>query len=110
MEIEGWDYAPSQCSSRVSALFYFIPDRDVVSFLNINGNLHVPFSVEGTVMYDGVYFGRVDKQPMTDYHVVFLPVEFIGFPPSNGKVTLKAEFRCRERGVLTCIKNGCCVR
>lgn len=110
MEIEGWDYAPFQCSSRMQALLYFIPTREMVSFLRINGSLHVPVVVSGSQMYDGEYFGRVDKQPGTDYHILFLPVEFSGFPLQKGTITLTPNFRCQKREVLTCIKNGCCVR
>ena len=108
--IEGWDYAPYQCNSRVQALFYFIPTWEIISFLNINCNLNFPVAVEGTGTYDGKYFDRVDKQPATDYHVVFLPVDFTGFPQTKGSMTLVPDFRCKKRELLTCIKNHCCVR
>lgn len=110
MEIQGWDYAPFQCSSKIQAFCYIIPTREMITFLHINGNLHVPVKIQDSEMYDGEFFARVDKQPMTDFHVVFLPLTFQGYPLKNGTLTLHLNFRCQERGVLTCIRNGCCVR
>lgn len=110
MDIQGWDYAPSQCSSNKQPIFYFIPNRQMVDFLRINGFLHVPINIEGTFTYDGTYFVRVDKQPETDFHVGFLPLTFIGYPVLKGKIHLETNFRCREPGPLTCVENGCCVR
>lgn len=108
--IEGWDYAPYQCNSKMQALFYFIPNWEMISFLRINGNLHVPVFVKGTGLYDGHYFARLDKQPGTDYHIVFLPLEFKGFPEKKGTMDLVPDFRCHKPELLTCIKNHCCVR
>ena len=110
MEIRGWDYAPDQCSSNVQPIFYFVPNRPMVDFLRINGFLHVPVNIDGTFTYDGTYFVRVDKQPETDLHVGFLPLAYLENPPVNGTITLVKDFRCKEPGPLTCVKNGCCVR
>lgn len=85
----------------------------MTSFLRINGDLHVPVRVEGSDLYDGEYFVRMDKQIYTNYFIAFLPIEFKGFPPSFGKLFLEPEFRCpdeQEPRVLSCIKNKCCVR
>jgi len=110
MEIQGWDYAPSNCRTTYNPIFYFTPDADFLSYLKINGPLHIPIIIHDTIVYDGFYYVRIDKQPETTLYVGFLPTVFGGFPPTNGAVELSMKWPVipAENGPLWCVQTGCC--
>jgi hypothetical protein len=107
LPIQGWDYTPTSCSSEFVPVFYFVPDYEWVSYLNINGHRNVPINITGTNKYDGKYWVKVDKQPETLWYVGFLPFVFTGYPEGVGNVEL--DIRHQEiPPFLKCAINGCC--
>ena len=108
LPILGWDYTVSSCSSEFSPVFYFIPDYEWVSYLNINGPINVPVRITGTNKYDGTFWIRVDKQPETLWHVGFLPLNFWGYPEWMGSMELNVEEKKPLPPFLQCQLNGCC--
>lgn len=108
LDIGGWDYTTSACGPEFVPVFYFIPDYELISFLNMNGHRHVPIRIEGTDKYDGEYWITTDKQPQTVWYMGFLlNVPFTGYPHSHGKMSLNlpADYIAPP---LTCVLNGCC--
>ena len=109
LPIQGWDYTPTSCSSIYNPVFYFVPDYEWVSYLNINGHRNVPIKITGTGRYDGKYYIRVDKQPETLWYVGFLPLDFTGYPQGVGSVELHIENVYKNvPPFLKCAINGCC--
>lgn len=107
LPIQGWDYTPTSCSSEFVPVFYFVPDYEWVSYININGPLNIPIRITGTGKYDGDYWIKVDKQPETLWHTGFLPLVFTGYPERMGSV----ELEIRHQDIppfLACALNGCC--
>lgn len=109
LPIQGWDYTVTSCSSDFIPVFYFIPTYEWVSFLSINGTIHVPIRIKGSRKYDGNYWIRVDKQPETLWYVGFLPIPFTGYPKQMGNVELTvSNFNKTIPPYLQCQINGCC--
>lgn len=110
LPIQGWDYTTTSCSSDFIPVFYFIPDYEWVSYLNINGPINVPIQITGTGLYDGKHWIRIDKQPETLWYMGFLSsFSFLGYPERMGNVELNDQFRkeCAPP-FLQCEMNGCC--
>jgi len=107
LPIQGWDYTPTSCQSDFVPAFYFIPDYEWVSYLNINGHRNVPIRITGTDRYDGKHWIRVDKQPETLWYVGFLPFNFTGYPQGVGSVELDIRHQIIPP-FLQCEINGCC--
>ena len=109
LAIHGWDYTPSSCKTPYGPAFYFLPDYDWISYININGPLHVPVIITGTGLYDGEHWVKLDKQPETFWHIGFLKGDFIGYPRMMGQVKLNAHSNLPMVPVcLKCQINGCC--
>lgn len=110
MEIKGWDYTVAPCRTGFAPVFYIVPDDDWVYYTNINGPLHVPVRIDGTGLYDGFHWIRVDEQPQTTWRMGFLPGDFIGFPETMGTCTIQPPIvdDIFPRPPLWCTTNGCC--
>lgn len=109
MQIQGWDYATSNCQSGYSPIFYIIPDDSWVYYTRINGPLHVPVAIDGTGLYDGSYWVRVDRQPDTLWHIGFIPIDFTGYPGEPGTCSLRQIDDAKpSRRRLGCIDTACC--
>lgn len=108
LPIQGWDYTVSSCSSKFCPVFYVVPDYEWISFLSINGYLHVPVQIRGTGTYDGTHWVKMDKQPETVWYVGFLPMEFRGQPNGIGTVRLHIPEDTIPPPPLSCTVNGCC--
>jgi len=110
MLIGGWDYAPSNCKTPFIPFFYFKPDQRFIYYKNINGNFHVPVTIQGTGLYDGFYWIRIDQQPFTSWHVGFLPTHFTGIPPNLGSISLTPPPPppMNPSMVHSCVLNDCC--
>jgi len=109
LPIQGWDYTPTSCSSEFVPVFYFVPDYEWVSYLNINGHRNVPVKISGTNKYDGKYWVKIDKQPDTLWYTGFLPFKFTGYPQGVGNVELNIQnFNKDIPPLLQCQLNGCC--
>lgn len=109
INIEGWDYATSNCRSSYSPVFYFTPDATTMSYININGATNIPIMIGDTNIYDGIHWTRIDKQPATPLYVGFLPVVFGGFPPTNGTCQIfSSPPSISKHKPLSCLVNDCC--
>lgn len=108
LPIQGWDYTVTSCQSDFIPVFYFIPDYEWVSYININGPRNIPIRIQGTGTYDGTYWIKVDRQPETLWHVGFLPINFTGFPAGVGTVELTPVEKPPLPPILQCALNGCC--
>lgn len=111
IEISGWDYTVSPCATQVCPVFYVLPDDTWVSYTRINGYLNIPVLIEGTGLYDGIHWIRVDQQPQTLWNMGFLTeISFNGYPPYNGRCTIYPSHGETDlvSEPLACIQNGCC--
>lgn len=108
--IGGWDYASYSCGREDNVpVFYFIPDYEFISFLNINGYRHIPVRIEGSEEYDGEYWITMDKQPDTVWYTGFIhDKSFTGYPAKNGSVSLNLPTQYVPTSKLSCVVNGCC--
>lgn len=107
LPIQGWDYTPEPCGSDFVSAFYFIPDYEWVSYMNINGHRNIPIKITGTGRYDGGWWINVDKQPETLWWIGFLPFRFEGQPEGLGSVELVVK-QPYTPPFLQCQINGCC--
>lgn len=107
MQIGGWDYTTSSCTSDYRPVFYFIPDYEFISYIRINGMKHIPVKIENTQIYDGNYWICVDRQPNTEWHMGFLDNKFSKYPQNNGNVRLNLP-SIKILKELTCVLNDCC--
>lgn len=108
LPIQGWDYTNTSCNSDFIPVFYFIPDYEWVSYLEINGPRNIPIRISGTGKYDGRYWVKTDKQPETLWYVGFLPIQFEGYPEGMGSVELDDHADICPPFFLQCELNGCC--
>lgn len=106
IQIGGWDYTTTSCSSGYVPVFYFIPNYEFVSYVRINGTQHIPVFIEGTDIYDGSHWVRVDKQPYTEWHMGFLNCPFQNYPNHTG--TVKLNMPSTTIRPLSCVLNDCC--
>ena len=80
---------------------------ELLEFININGNFHIPVKIQGSTYYDGKHWITIDQQPETSWYIGFINnVKFVGYPDFNGSFGL--DWKPKNVSPLTCVVNGCC--